>query len=289
MSGGIQLSTAQSRISSWSNWAEYIANAPPGVAYEGKDFFKVTSVPMFLLPPIKVFCSGECQDERYFDAETPWDRIDGSLLRFFAVYFCRHCKRDFRTIVFEGFAKDEDWQHQGSIKKIGQEPPFGPNMPSRLITLIGPDRDLFLKGRRAESLGLGIGAYTYYRRVVENQKNRLIDKIIAVEKTTGSSDEAIQLLESAKADAQFSKALNNINEAIPESLRIAGRHNPLTLLYATLSDGVHNLSDEDCLSLAHDIRTLLQELARRLATALEEDSELKASLSRLLQRQSQQN
>jgi len=46
-----------------------------------------------------------------------------------------------------------------------------------VITLIGPDREIFLRGRRAENQGLGIGAFAYYRRVVENQKGRIITQI----------------------------------------------------------------------------------------------------------------
>jgi hypothetical protein len=54
--------------------------------------------------------------------------------------------------------------------KFGESPPFGPQTPSRLIKLIGGDRNLFLKGRQCENQGLGVGAFVYYRRVVENQK-----------------------------------------------------------------------------------------------------------------------
>ena len=42
------------------------------------------------------------------------------------------------------------------------------------MKLVGPDRDDFLKGRRCENQGLGVGAFIYYRRVVENQKNRIL-------------------------------------------------------------------------------------------------------------------
>ena len=37
-----------------------------------------------------------------------------------------------------------------------------------------------MKGRRCGNLGLGIGAFVYYRRVVENQKSRILDEIIKV-------------------------------------------------------------------------------------------------------------
>jgi hypothetical protein len=39
-------------------------------------------------------------------------------------------------------------------------------------------------GRRAENQGMGIGAFAYYRRVVENQKNRIIAEIKRVAEKT---------------------------------------------------------------------------------------------------------
>src|SRR5688572_15166432 len=45
--------------------------------------------------------------------------------------------------------------------------PPGPRALERLLRLIGKDRDTFLKGRQSENQSLGIGAYVYYRRVVD--------------------------------------------------------------------------------------------------------------------------
>jgi len=53
-------------------------------------------------------------------------------------------------------------------------------IPSRLPKLVGPDQEKFNKRLRSEACGLGIGAFGYYRQVVENQKGRLIDEIIKV-------------------------------------------------------------------------------------------------------------
>jgi hypothetical protein len=50
-------------------------------------------------------------------------------------------------------------------------------------------------------------------------------------------------LTAAKEEVQFKKALASVKGAMPDALLING-HNPLTLLHAALSDGVHNKSDE---------------------------------------------
>src|SRR5439155_11971413 len=88
---------------------------------------------------------------------------------YFLRYGCRDCRN--HTVVFalavklQEMASSGDWP--GEALKLGQWPPFGPSVAPRVISLIGPDRELFLKGRRAESQGMGIGAFGYYRRVVE--------------------------------------------------------------------------------------------------------------------------
>lgn len=42
-----------------------------------------------------------------------------------------------------------------------------------------------MKGRRCESKSLGIGAFVYYRRVVEEQRTAILGQIINVAKTIG--------------------------------------------------------------------------------------------------------
>lgn len=150
-----------------------------------------------------------------------------------------------------------------------------------MIKLIGPDRELFLKGRRCENQGLGIGAFSYYRRVVENQKNRILDEILKVAKKLNAPAETIRELESAKAEIQFSKALANSKASIPQILLING-HNPLTLLHSALSDGLHERTDEHCLELASSIRVVLGELSERLSQALKDEAELNRALARLM-------
>jgi hypothetical protein len=60
-------------------------------------------------------------------------------------------------------------------------------------------------------------------------------------------------------------------------------HNPLTLLHRALSGGVHELTDERCVELAHDVRVVLVELAERLGQALRDEAELNTAINRLLQ------
>ena len=92
--------------------------------------------------------------------------------------------------------------------------------------------------------------------------------------------EIIVALEGAQKEHQFSKAIDSVKDAIPQRLLINGQ-NPLTLLHAALSKGLHNHSDETCLELATDIRLILAELAELLGHALKDERELKEAVARL--------
>lgn len=151
----------------------------------------------------------------------------------------------------------------------------------RLLTLFGKDRQLFLKGRRSESHGLGIGAFSYYRQIVEGHKDRLLDEIIKVAKKV--APDMVAGLEAAKAENQFSKAVSSVKDGLPPVLFIDS-HNPLTLLHSALSEGMHAATDEECLQAAHDVRVVLAELAERIGAALKDQAELNAAISRLIQK-----
>ena len=62
--------------------------------------------------------------------------------------------------------------------------------------------------------------------------------------------------------------------------------NPLNLLHSALSEGLHEDSEEECLTLARHVRVVLTELSERIASALNDEAELKAAVTRLLQKKS---
>jgi hypothetical protein len=140
-----------------------------------------------------------------------------------------------------------------------------------------------LRGRRAENRGLGISAYAYYRRIIENQKGRVIREISKVAQRLGASAEVLSTLNHAATETQFSKAVEDVKSAIPPVLLLDG-HNPLTLLHKALSEGIHAKSDAECLDLAQSIRVALTELAERISQVLRDQNELVDAVARLLKR-----
>jgi hypothetical protein len=235
----------------------------------------------FAGPDIQLHCPNEaCNGIRFFrQIGSRVDLESGKWQFFYVTYRCSNCQHTEKT--FSLALHREDSSLDGQCYKFGELPGYGPPIPARLMKMVGTDRELFLKGRRCENQGLGIGAFVYYRRVVENQKSRILEEIIKVSKKLGAPGEAILKLEAAKTESRFSQALKDVKDAVPQTLLING-HNPLLLLHSALSDGLHDRTDEQCLEIAASVRVVLGELAERLSQALKDEAELTRALAKLM-------
>jgi hypothetical protein len=263
-------------------WATFLETSPPNVREEVSEFFTLYSGSWIVAQPdLQLHCSSEnCGGSRFFAWRSDSVYVAVGWSQFFARYTCRNCQKASKVFAV-GAHRPKGDSEDGVAVKFGELPEFGPPVPSRVISLIGPDRDMFLRGRRSENQGLGIGAFGYYRRVVENQKGRLIGEIAKVAARLGASPESMALLAKAEQENQFSRAVDSVKSAIPQALLIDG-HNPLLLLHNALSKGLHAKTDEECLELATSIRVVLTELAERMSLALKDEAELKQALSKLL-------
>jgi hypothetical protein len=263
-------------------WTSFLETYPPGSTVTITDLCHIENNSRKMRgPDLQLHCNSDhCRGTRFFsiDGAPGWLGSD-ELRQCFLEYSCRNCRATTKTFAIIAIALEKGLS--GLVVKVGEWPPFGPPTPSRLISMVGPDRELFLQGRQAENMGLGIGAYAYYRRVVERQKDRLLDEIIRVAERTGAQKATLEALTAAKKEGQFSKAVDALKDTIPPALLIDG-HNPLRLLHTALSEGIHDKSDSECLELATSIRVVLAELSERVGLALKDHAELKGAVSRLL-------
>lgn len=205
----------------------------------------------------------------------------------FVAYTCANCLSSKKV-----FGLKSEWNGRvgprGLCTKIYQEPAFGAPIPNRVFGIIGEaNRGYLLQARRAISRGLGIGAYAYYRRIVENTKFDLVASVLDVATRTNAPPAQLELLKKAQKERQFSKAMEMLSDvsAVPPVLLIRG-HNPLTLLHDALSEGIHQLDDKDCLERAQEAEAVLFELARSMQTALAERKEVESAVSSILKRKS---
>ncbi|SHN86950.1 hypothetical protein [Bradyrhizobium erythrophlei] len=269
--------------------ASFLETKPPGVNIKISDLFspEIRNTNKYApwqinTPRLTLHCDDtECDGLRHFRF-VAGDRQpkDSKRLLTYLTYVCSNCRRSTKVYSLNAAAESEN-DEVGLCYKYGEMPPFGPSTPPRLLKLFEHNRDLFMKGRRCESQGLGVGAFVYYRRVVEDQRTAIIGEIIRVAKLINAPAETLASLESARKETQFSKSLDMIKDAIPESLRIQG-HNPMTLLHDSLSTGLHAQTDVECLEIAQAIRVVLAELAERLTNALKDEAELTKALGKLL-------
>ncbi len=275
----------------YQTFSEFLQNTPPNQLGYISDLAVSQNVGPYPniekkinAPELRLHCLHElCNGVRFFRCiDLPVDRksLDHRTINLYVKYQCSNCKETLK--VYALAAKiDIIGKLHGVCYKLGEFPPYGPPVPSRLIKLIGPDRDIFLKGRRCENQGLGIGAFAYYRRVVENQKNRILEEIVKVSEKIEASQDKINTLRKAINETQFSTALKMTRDVMPDSLLINGQ-NPMLLLHGALSQGVHELPDEECLELASTVRLVLGELSERLSILLKDKAELTKAISTLM-------
>lgn len=76
--------------------------------------------------------------------------------------------------------------------------------------------------------------------------------------------------------------LRDVN-AIPAVLLIDG-HNPLALLHDLLSEGIHQLSDAECLQRSKEAEVVLCEIADRMQTAMTERKAVRAAITSIMNR-----
>lgn len=235
------------------------------------------------IPDIQLHCkNNDCQGKRYFDFIDGDDSVylDKTISHNFLTFACRNCKRTIKDYAIEirrvGISRD------ALMKKFGEIPKFGLPIPTRLTKLIkdSNDLDLFNKGFDCENQGKGIGAFTYYRRMVDSVKDQLIDEIAKAVKKIDPDHEMLNHLEEAKKETRFKEAINKIKDTLPKELYVDGI-NPLTALYGALSQGIHDLTDGECQDKAHDVRLVLTELLERVQFIITEKKTITDAIHRL--------
>lgn len=275
--------------------SDILENKPPGkynnvqhvitTGYQGT--FDDKGYPALQKPPLQLYCD-KCGGTRLFeynafpfmyeDVEIEGGN-DTTYNYVYIEYLCQNCKETIKSyfLLIDSFEENEK---SANIIKVGEYPFYCAIIPPKLITLLQDDKELFIKGVNAESHNLGIAAFTYYRRVVENQKNQLIDKLIKILSLQKTNNEAIETIVAAKKEKSFTKAIEKFKDFIPIQLFIEN-NNPFTLLHDYLSIGVHRLSDQECLEYAKSIRLVLTEFINRMANILKNDRDLKESVKKL--------
>jgi hypothetical protein len=178
-----------------------------------------------------------------------------------AIWFvCQGCKKAEYAFLFR---VSDDLKH---LQKVGQYPPWSIEVEKPVAEALGQYIEWYKKGLVNESQGYGIGAFAYYRRIVEHTINGLLEDMIGFVANEPGHTEFDAAWKQIKASHSGEEKIHAVKDLLPGSLRPNGI-NPLAILYDELSKGIHAKTDEACLDSAATIREtlvfLVDEVTRR--------------------------
>jgi hypothetical protein len=165
-------------------------------------------------------------------------------------YQCLSCE-EFRCGFMFRIADDGQ-----SVTKVGQYPPWSIEPELDVKEALGDHLKEYKKGLICESQGFGIGAFSYYRRIVEMLITGLLDDIGELIKDEAEHRNYMKRLSEVRDDYRAEVKIEVVKDLLPPILR-PSNINPLADLHGALSMGLHSESDEDCLALAESIRASL--------------------------------
>ena len=126
----------------------------------------------------------------------------------------------------------------------------------------------YYKGRKALTENYGIGAFAYFRRIIEKELLNITNELSNLD--SSDSDKIKSLLADYKKTGKTYLIYENVFEYLPTSLQSLG-DNPLKILYSQTSQGLHNLSEEECLARSEQIDLILKFVIKKIN---EEKSEI---------------
>src|SRR5690606_1327614 len=136
------------------------------------------------------------------------DKLEGV---FSVYYLCTSCRQ--HEICF--LLKFCD----GKVSKVGQSPsPFAfMEVPTSMRKALGSELEIYRKGLMNESVGIGVGAFAYYRRIIENRIAELLNEIALV-----AGVEYQDALKTLKASYNASQKIEVVKDLLPDRLKING-------------------------------------------------------------------
>lgn len=197
----------------------------------------------------------------------------GAVQYFFACVSCKKSNRTYlvQQVVDGGLVK---------LQKYGELPRGGIPRDKLLQKFLKDDRENYEKAVICLSHEYGVAAFAYFRRIVESNIIHLLDLIQEDAQASGEASETLKALQSLRDASPMSEKIKVANMALPSYLQPNGL-NPLGRLYQVLSEGVHSLSEADCLKKARATSECLAFLVSELASRKEHRTRFKNMISDL--------
>lgn len=155
------------------------------------------------------------------------------------------------------------------LEKVGVSPETKPAVDKELTKYFGRETSgWYFRGRKALSENLGIGAFAYFRRIIEKELLAIVSDIAKL--NASDSSKITELLAEYNKSGKVHLLYENIFPYLPKSLQSLG-DNPIKTLYQQTSQGLHNLTEEECLAKAGNVDLILRFVIKKIN---EEKSEI---------------
>lgn len=191
-------------------------------------------------------------------------------------FLCVSCRKERYKFCVHQLASEDTIK----LQKFGELPRKQLERYKLLQKFFSDDSDCYEKAVVCLSHGYGIAAFAYLRRIIENNILKLLDVLQEDINSSGGNIEIEKALAELRKESPTSDKIKIANNALPAYLKPDGL-NPLGKLYGILSDGVHQLSDQECLERADIVKECLKFLISELATRKENSSRFKKMVGSL--------
>ncbi len=192
------------------------------------------------------------------------------------IYTCVSCRNDKREFFIKTYC------NKNLIMKTGQFPHWEMKGDTQIEKMLGSHRDYLSRGLMCESQGYGVGAFAYYRRIVEDIIDELIRDVGELI-PKNERDKFNEALEKVSQTRQTSDKIALVKDLLPTTLQI-DEMNPLGILYSKLSEGLHADNDEECLVHAETIRLTLVYLASQVTEIKNSKLEFSNQMRKILEK-----
>ena len=160
-----------------------------------------------------------------------------------------------------------------SVMKIGQYPPLSVSLPIALAKNLGPDAAaLYRKGLQCRNSGFGLAAVGYFRRVVEDKTNELIEVATKLAESHSVDVDTVTRMRAAANSTEYTRYEDKLKIAatvFPDSLKVDNM-NPLKVLFGLVSKGIHSLSEAECIEIADETTDVFDFIFTNLRAQVED-------------------
>ena len=202
------------------------------------------------------------------------------------VYKCQGCASEFHCLLSITF-KDNVVGPQAVVRKAGQVPAFDIRVHPNITKHLSPEAMTFYsRAQIAISHSFGIAACVYLRRMLADQITPLLEINYQIKKQEFANEKELKRFEEAIAAKTFDEKIRLISQGLPDFIEVPG-NNPVLLAYRQLSNGLHSLSDTECVDVAKRVSDILLHLLVNLQDEKESRQQYLASVRALSKEQRQ--